>query len=172
MGADAAMQAASVVDGGIKEAFVPVRYKNKIKTRGAQVLSDSSADLPMDGDEDEDDIRPRVEVPRSTYEVLSAMLPSSKEEHSRKQFRWNQFVSAMEHIGFEYDKLHGRAQIFKPKAKEYCLLTLPRSIQSHKPEEVRKGSKIPPDKIRVFGNRLKHAFGWEGGLFVLSDTSP
>ena len=158
---------ASVADIRVRDPFVSVRYNDKAKTRGVPILSGGSADLPID----EDDTPQKVEVPRHIYEVLSAMMPNTKAEHSRKQFRWKELVNAMQYIGFKHEKLHGSARIFQPKAKEECLLALPRSIQFHEPEEVRKGSKIPPDKPRVFGRRLKHAFGWEDGLFVLSHTT-
>lgn len=107
-----------------------------------------------------------TKLPKRAYKVFSALLPSSSpQNHQRIEIAWEELLSAMNTIGLQPEKLYGSVWIFKPKGEDECLLELKRSIQFHEPKEVRKGGKIPANMVRVYGRRLKHAYGWEGGMF-------
>lgn len=67
-------------------------------------------------------------------------------------------------IGLSPEKLYGSVWIFRPKKD--ALIEVKRSIQFHEPKEIRRGGKIPATMVRVFGRRLKHAYGWEGDMFA------
>lgn len=66
-------------------------------------------------------------------------------------------------IGLQPEKLYGSVWIFRPKKE--TLVEAKRSIQFHEPKEIRHGGKIPASMVRVFGRRLKRAYGWESGMF-------
>ena len=74
---------------------------------------------------------------------------------------WNDFLHAMVSVGFKAMKLYGYVWQFQPTN-----LDVERSIQFHEPH--RKG-KIPFTVARRFGRRFNRAYGWFGGMFVLSE---
>jgi hypothetical protein len=138
----------------------------------------------------------RVKVPKRAYKVLSALLPEpSAAHHQRTEVAWDEFLQAMNLIGFQPEKLYGSVWILMPRgangeteggptkrgnrrqsanypwtasdgAPPQCLVNVQRSIQFHEPKEVRKGSKIPYYMLRTFGRRFKHAYGWQDGMFI------
>ena len=107
----------------------------------------------------------KIKVPKRAYKVLSALLPSSVESNERTEIAWDQLLQALNIIGLQPEKLYGSVWIFKPKSAGECKVEMKRSIQFHEPKEVRRGSKIPFHMVRTLGRRLKHAYGWEGGMF-------
>ena len=82
------------------------------------------------------------------------------------EIAWTELLQAMNTIGLQPEKLYGSVWMFRPKAKGECKIDVNRSIQFHEPKEVRRGNKISANYVRTFGRRLKHAYGWEGGMFV------
>ncbi|KAK5736050.1 cell agglutination protein Mam3 [Elasticomyces elasticus] len=139
----------------------------KTKTRGA-------ASMPLDEEEvvtappEPEDAVPSVtiKVKKRTHRVFSALLPESgAENHHKIEVAWDDMLQAMADIGMMPEKLYGSVWNFKPT--EECVVEgMTRGIQFHEPKEVRRGNKIGPHMVRVFGRRLQHAYGWTAGMFV------
>ena len=151
-----------------------INSKAKIKTRGTPKTPTTSAAAILNEVRSakpeatlDKSIRQKIKVPKRAHKVLSALLPESKSaNHQRIEIAWTELLQAMDTIGLEPEKLYGSVWMFKPKSAAECLVDVKRSIQFHEPSVVRKGQKIPSCMVRVFGRRLKHAFGWEDGMFV------
>ncbi|KAK4549472.1 hypothetical protein LTR36_006469 [Oleoguttula mirabilis] len=144
--------------------------KAKIKTRGtpapAPVATSRLVPATVMAVEPDPPLLAGVTVPKRAYKVLSAMLPpTGAEYHHCPEVAWDELLHTMNAIGLQPEKLYGSVWNFKPVSECKVELDLKRSIQFHEPKEVRRGSKIPPNMVRTFGRRLKHAFGWEAGMF-------
>ncbi|KAL8405188.1 hypothetical protein RB594_009913 [Gaeumannomyces avenae] len=72
---------------------------------------------------------------------------------------WTDFLHAMVSVGFQAVKLYGSAWQFRLTQFE-----AEGAIQLHEPHP---NPKIPFWKARRYGRRLKQAYGWNGGMFVL-----
>lgn len=72
---------------------------------------------------------------------------------------WNDFLHAMDSVGFSAQKLYGSVWHFQPTK-----LDVERSIQFHEPHPQ---GKIPFLVARRHGRRLNRAYGWFGAMFVL-----
>ncbi len=143
------------------------RLAPKVKTKGAASLpATEHGGGPHDGPPGQDNLSvpQRISVDRRTFNVVSALLPEiGNDNHQRVQITWQEMLQGLNSIGLQPEKLYGSVWLFKPKKKNECLVEMKRSIQFHEPHS---GGKIPPNMVRVFGKRLTHAYGWEGGMFV------
>ena len=150
------------------------RMKTRVKTRTITTAAATDEKLARDAahltDQVTSSMEPftqRIKVPKRAYKVLLDLLPeSSAADYQRVEIAWTELLQALDTIGLQPEKLYGSVWMFKPKLGVKPLLQLKRSIQFHEPKEVRKGHKISASLLRRFGQRLKHAFGWEDGMFV------
>ena len=163
----------------VSKTGVSTKPKVKVKTRGVPeppAVEEGRLSPPVETPDLITAPRTTIKVPKRAYRVLSALLPESKAEcHQRIEVAWDEFLQAMNTIGLQPEKLYGSVWIFMPKhtkstsddekTKKYWV-DVQRSIQFHEPKEVRRGSKMPTHYVRTFGRRLKHAYGWEDGMFV------
>lgn len=144
--------------------------KTKIKTRGVPASPVVPEAPPVEAAQDEDVPAPptkTIEVSKRSFRALDALIPApTSTSHQRAEIAWNELLSALDEIGFQAEKLYGSVWVFKPREDGKCKVDVSRSISFHEPKEVRKGHKIPTNMVRTFGRRLKHAYGWEGGMFV------
>jgi len=146
----------------------------KVKTRG-EAKPDMTPtppgpihDLPAETDEQvEKEQHPAIKLPKRVYRVFASLFPSASSlAHVGKEVAWDELLYAMNAVGMQPEKLYGSVWVFKPlRPPERCLVRAGRSIQFHEPKEVRRGGKIPPNMVRTFGRRLKHALGWEAEEF-------
>ncbi|KAK3713180.1 cell agglutination protein Mam3 [Vermiconidia calcicola] len=163
----------------IPDVVTPAKTKTKIKTRGIAVPENDIINTSSPNQSASTEQAPSaitIKVPKRAYKVLSALLPTgSADSHQRAEIALEELLQAMNTIGLQPEKLYGSIWIFMPKSKDNCTadekqkqywIEVSRSIQFHEPKEVRRGSKIPTNMVRTFGRRLKHAYGWEGGMFV------
>ena len=143
---------------GLKEEAdtTPTKGKQKVKTRGQPAAPDPRmivADNAVDPD--------KTKLSKKAFKVFCALLPSPGDITQQKsEMGWDELLFAFDFIGLEPEKLHGSSWIFEPRPNEQCKVELCRSIQLHEPKEVRRGGKIPRPMVRMFGRRLKHAYGW------------
>lgn len=107
-----------------------------------------------------------IPLPRRTYKVLSALLPTSST--APREIAWRELLHAFSSLGLIPEKLYGSVWIFKPLPRGHADLKVDvsRSIQFHEPKDVRRGGKIDVKMVRRLGGRLKRAFGWGGEGFV------
>lgn len=133
------------------------RGKQKIKTRGQPAAPDPRMIIADDAVV----AQHRVKLPKEVHKVFCALLPSTVDvAQQRFEIGWEEMLFAFDHIGLEPEQLHGSAWIFRPRPREECKVELRRSIQFHEPKELRRGAKIPRPMVRLYGRRLKHAYGW------------
>lgn len=153
---------------GTTDAITPVKEKTKVKTRGAATpLQEKLNEAKLATSDPVPTPSVTISVPKRAFKVLSALFPDpGSAGHQRSEIAWEEFLQAMDCIGFQPLKLYGSVWVFTPRSGEECKVQAKRSIQFHEPKEVRKGSKIPAGMVRMFGKRMKHAFGWEDGMFV------
>lgn len=154
-----------------KKTEISSAEKIKRKTHGtAQEGIGASAQTPpaaAAADDDDDDQPPPISIPRRSFKVMSAFLPSRANiSHAPREVSWDEFLHAMNTIGLVPEKLYGSVWIFKPLPPGEGLVDLKRSIQFHEPKDVRRGNKIDFKHVRRLGDRLKRAFGWSGDTFV------
>ena len=151
-----------------KKTEISSAEKIKRKTHGkAQGGSEPSAPAPPAAAEDEDKPRQLISIPRRSFKVMSAFLPSPVTvSQSPREVSWEEFLHAMNTIGLVPEKLYGSVWIFKPLPPGEGLVDLKRSIQFHEPKDVRRGNKIDFKQVRRLGDRLKRAFRWNGDTFV------
>ncbi|KAK5123506.1 hypothetical protein LTR85_002544 [Meristemomyces frigidus] len=142
--------------------------KLKVKTRGTPAAATSQDEISDHVAEVDEATLTTVKVPRRTYKVLSALFPlAGAENHQSMEVSWDDLLHALNTIGLQPEKLYGSVWMFRPVSRGACKveLDLKRSIQFHEPKEVRRGNKISSSMVRTLGRRLKHAFGWEAGMF-------
>ena len=151
------------------DVLIRAKPKAKIKTRGisaATTYHASEKKIPASWEPENatSESPTAIKVPKRAYKVFAALLPSpSAESHQRVELAWDELLQAMNTIGLQ--PVYGSVWSFTPKAHGECMVEVKRSIQFHEPKEIRRGSKIPANMVRTFGRRLKHAFGWESGMF-------
>lgn len=147
------------------KGFQATPTKEKVKTRGKPAAPDPRrVPVPTEADNVAEEPIEKVKVPRRAYKVFQALMPSTKDVvQQRCEIAWDELLWAMDAVGLEPEKLYGSVWIFKPLPKDQQgpgKVKLERSIQFHEPKEVRRGAKVPRPMVRMFGARLKHAFGW------------
>lgn len=147
------------------KSFLATPAKEKVKTRGKPAALDlRPVPAPTEADNVAEPPIEKVKIPRKAYKVFQALMPSIKDVvQQRCEIAWDELLWAMDAVGLEPEKLYGSVWIFKPLPKDQqCSgkVKLERSIQFHEPKEVRRGAKVPRPMVRMFGARLKHAFGW------------
>jgi hypothetical protein len=152
----------------VTEVVTPAKEKTKIKTRGlASTPKEDEDKTSFSTETSTPSTTTTIKVPKRAYKVLSALFPApGAASHQRTEIAWEELLQAMNTIGFQPMKLYGSVWMFMPKGNGECKVEAKRSIQFHEPKEVRRGSKIPASMVRTFGRRMKHAFGWEDGMFV------
>ena len=150
------------------DVVTPAKEKTKIKTRGlASTPKEDEDKTSFSIETSAPSTTTTVAVPKRAYKVLSALFPApGAASHQRTEIAWEELLQALNTIGFQPLKLYGSVWMFMPKGNGECMVEAKRSIQFHEPKEVRRGSKIPASMVRTFGRRMKHAFGWEDGMFV------
>jgi hypothetical protein len=152
-----------------KKTEISSAEKVKRKTQGkAQEGTGATAPAPPAAADDDDEDQPApISIPRRSFKVMSALLPSPVNMwQAPREVSWDEFLHAMNTIGLVPEKLYGSVWIFKPLPPGEGLVDLKRSIQFHEPSNVRRGNKIDLKMVRRLGDRLKRAFGWNGDTFV------
>jgi len=151
-----------------KKTEISSAEKIKQKTHGkAHEGVEPSAPAPPPTADDDGDQPPPFTIPRRSFKVMSALLPSpSNISDAPREVSWDEFLYTMNTIGLVPEKLYGSVWIFKPLPPGEGLVDLKRSIQFHEPMNVRRGNKIDFLQVRRLGDRLKRAFGWHGDTFV------
>lgn len=155
------------------ERFTAAKERPKVKTRGLPASVPKPEDaVPMATAAEISTwtaAKPTVTVSKRAYRVFTALLPHpTAEQHQRTEIAWDDLLHAMNSIGMRPEKLYGSVWSFKPMSDAQCAVDVTRGIQFHEPKEVRRGNKIGSHMVRVLGRRLKHAYGWEAGMFVMA----
>lgn len=151
-----------------KKTEIEPEKKTKHKTHGAGSAGATASPtlLPENIDPTTVDRIP-ILIPRRAFKVMSALLPSpSTISKAPREVSWDDFLHALNAIGFMPEKLYGSVWVFKPLPEGEGLVSVERSIQFHEPKGVRRGGKIDLIIVRQFGDRLKRAFGWDGETFA------
>ncbi|WOO76897.1 uncharacterized protein LOC62_01G000510 [Vanrija pseudolonga] len=136
--------------------------KTKIKTRGTAVAAPTGA----------------APVPEAVATPTAPTIQFAVDARALKVFRilfftpnvsdtpgeapWNDFVHAMNSVGFQAEKVYGSVWQFWPTDTGNGAM---RSIQFHEPHPV---SKIPFREARRMGRRLTRAFDWTVETFALA----
>ena len=140
--------------------------KHKVKTRGVPASPAPAEPVAVAEEPPPETVVEKVEVSKRAYKVLNALLPSAdSSSHQRSEIAWEELLRALNEIGLQPEKLYGSVWVFKPREDGQNKVDVKRCISFHEPKEVRKGHKVPQNMVRTFGRRLKHAYGWEDGMF-------
>lgn len=159
----ASYQPISQVYSGISARTINVvQPKPKAKTRGTprppeELVSEAKTVLqPNPADR-----QPMFSVDARALKVFRAIFFNPAVTSSPGEVPWNDFLHSMNSVGFTAMKLYGSVWQFQPSR-----LDVERSIQFHEPHP---RGKLPFTTARRYGRRLNRAYGWFGGMFVLSD---
>jgi hypothetical protein len=146
------------------------RRKVRVKTR---VITESEGystgtDTAPDMVEEAEPEPLRAVVNREAFSIFQAMFPGSNKEDRMKTVRWSEFVKAMANgeVGFvARDDAGGSEVDFEPN--EVSKWKGMKRIKFHKPHG--KNSKIKPNMLQDFGNRLNDRYKWNRETFVLKE---
>jgi hypothetical protein len=137
---------------------LPVRSKQKVKTKGATDESDDKEATPL-AVSAQPDKQPLFRVSAASLKVFNTLFFTPGSGGNVGEIPWIDFLRAMASTGFAAQKLYGSIWQFTPTE-----LDVERSIQFYEPHpEV----KIRFTVARRMGRRLMRAYGWHGGMFEL-----
>jgi hypothetical protein len=132
--------------------------KTKEKTRKAIAPAEEEVEHLR---EPAPELSPEFEVDRKLWTVFQAMFHIPGENEQPGTLRWNAVVSALVHLGFAAQHMHGSQWQFTPSPA----LNLTRGISFYEPHP---GDEVPVELARKYGRRLNRAYGWEGPMFKMA----
>ncbi|TVY91154.1 hypothetical protein LAWI1_G003284 [Lachnellula willkommii] len=141
-----------------KEDKLPVRSKQKVKTKGVGQSFDAE-EAAAEAPSAQPDTQPTFKVDKSSLKVFNTMFFTPGQTGGPGEIPWIDFLRAMANTGFTSQKLYGSIWQFTPTK-----LDVERSIQFHEPHPA---VKIRFTHARRMGRRLTRAYGWHGGMFEL-----
>ncbi|KAE8443360.1 hypothetical protein EG329_001918 [Mollisiaceae sp. DMI_Dod_QoI] len=148
-------------DNDDKEEKIPVKSKQKVKTKSVGQSIDASAGAAISGAaaSEQVDKQPTFKVDKAALKVFNTLFFVPGQSGAPGEIPWIDFLRAMASTGFAAQKLYGSIWQFTPTK-----LDVERSIQFHEPHPA---VKIRFPVARRMGRRLMRAYGWYGGMFEL-----
>ncbi|KAF4636653.1 hypothetical protein G7Y89_g1432 [Cudoniella acicularis] len=101
-----------------------------------------------------------IPVKAPTLRILSMMF-STAAEGAAKLVNWDDFVLAMQDVGFLARQTTGSEVVFQPEENERGWSG---RINFHKPHPVAKIDRV---MLRAMGKRMERWYGWQEGMFSL-----
>lgn len=145
--------------------FVPPVRREKAKTRGNAAVgeTESSFKSATELESPASNRSSGIEVDAKSLKVFRTMffVPSTTSQPG--EVAWDNFLHAMQKVGFALEKLGGSAWHFmpaKPPSTEYKK----RSVCFHEPHPQ---SKLSFQMARRVGRRLQRAYGWDAETFTM-----
>lgn len=102
-----------------------------------------------------------IQVRDKTRQIFQGMFSTA--EPTKKPIDWEDFVVAMQDVGFKSQQTTGSEVVFQPGENERGWSG---RINFHRPHPVPKIDRI---MMRVMGKRMNRWYGWEDGLFVVEE---
>lgn len=133
--------------------------KSKVAKNLAQLPDIEKLSIVADSAEEQSTATP-IPVKAPTLRILNTMLSCTAEAAS-KLTNWDDFVLAMQDVGFKSQQTTGSEVVFQPEENERGWSG---RINFHKPHPVGKIDRV---MMRAMGKRMGRWYGWEDGLFVL-----